>query len=307
LKASGLTAGFFYDEGSVMAQPQPLFDYTGHLPECPTWSEPEQALWWADIIEGEIHRYHPATGTHRVLRFPEEVGCFALREKGGFIVAMRSAIWLADKNGLLTHKVCDNPSNPPLARFNDGGTDRQGRFYAGTFWGPADYNGAVLMRIDNNLTPKVIQCDIKGANGLAFSEDGQWMYTSDTPNDVIYRTPLDAQGEPGKRDVFRTFNNEQGSPDGAAMDVEGCYWSALFDGWRIARFSPDGEQLEEYRLPVRCPTMVCFGGEDMKTLFITTTRENMEQEEIEQYPLSGAIFTLPVSVAGVKKPLFIER
>ncbi len=91
------------------------------------------------------------------------------------------------------------------------------------------------------------------------------------------------------------------------MDEEGCYWSALFDGWRIARFSPQGEQLEEYRLPVRCPTMVCFGGDDMKTLFITTTRENMEAEELAKYPLSGAIFTLPVNVAGMKKSRFIER
>jgi sugar lactone lactonase YvrE len=96
-----------------------------------------------------------------VLCFPEEVGCFALREKGGFIVAMRNAIWLADKRGLLVQKVCDNPSNPQLARFNDGGTDHLGRFYAGTFWGPGDYNGALLMRIDNDLKPTVIQCDIQ--------------------------------------------------------------------------------------------------------------------------------------------------
>lgn len=260
-----------------MAEPQLLFDYTGHLPECPTWSEEEQALWWADILEGELHRYHPATGEHSVLCFPEEVGCFALREKGGFIVAMRNAIWLADKRGLLVQKVCDNPSNPQLARFNDGGTDHLGRFYAGTFWGPGDYNGALLMRIDNDLKPRVIQCDIQGHNGLAFSHDKQWMFTSDTPNGVIYRTPLDEQGEPGVREVFRRFQVGEGIPDGAAMDVEGCYWSAMFDGWRIARFSPQGEQLAEYRLPVRCPTMVCFGGTDMKTLFITTTRENMDE------------------------------
>ncbi len=290
-----------------MAEPQLLFDYTGHLPECPVWSESEQALYWADILEGEIHRYHLASAEHTVLRFPEEVGCFALREKGGFIVAMRNAIWLADKRGLLTHKVCDNPSNPELARFNDGGTDHTGRFYAGTFWSPQDYNGALLVRIDNELTPKVIQCDIRGANGLAFSPDGKWMYTSDTPQEVIYRTPLDEQGEPGKREVFRTFKKEEGQPDGAATDVEGCYWSALYDGWRIARFSPKGEQLEEYRLPVRCPTMVCFGGEEMKTLFITTTRENMKPDELATFPLSGAIFTLPVKVAGVKKSPFIER
>ncbi|HBC5610810.1 TPA: SMP-30/gluconolactonase/LRE family protein [Klebsiella oxytoca] len=290
-----------------MAEPQPLFDYTGHLPECPTWSEAEQALYWADIMECEIHRYDVQTGDHQVLQFPEEPGCFALREKGGFIVALRSGIWLTDVHGLLQRKVCDNPSNPQLARFNDGGTDRDGRFYAGTFWGPGDFNGALLMRIDNDLSPQVIQCDIHGANGLAFSEDKRWMYTSDTPNAVIYRTALDEQGEVGKREVFRRFQPGEGIPDGAAIDTEGCYWSAMFDGWRIARFSPTGEQLEEYRLPVRCPTMVCFGGADMKTLYITTTRENMDAEELAKYPLSGAIFTLPVTVAGMKKLPFTER
>jgi sugar lactone lactonase YvrE len=289
-----------------MAQPEVLFDYAGHLPECPTWSEAEQALYWADILEYEIHRYCLNSGEHRVLQFPEEVGCFALREKGGFIVALRSAIWLSDSHGLLIRKICDNPSNPQLARFNDGGTDRDGRFYAGTFWGPGDYNGALLMRVDNQLKPKVIQCDIHGANGLAFSADKKWMYTSDTPNGVIYRTPLDEQGEPGKRDVFRQFGAGEGIPDGAAIDEEGCYWIAMFDGWRVAHFSPDGQQLAEYRLPVRCPTMVCFGGSEMKTLFIATTRENMSAEEVQKHPLSGAIFTLPVDVAGMRKRPFIE-
>jgi sugar lactone lactonase YvrE len=284
-----------------MAQPEVLFDYAGHLPECPTWSESEQALYWADILEYEIHRYDLNSGEHQVLQFPEEVGCFSLREKGGFIIALRSAIWLADRHGLLVRKICDNPSNPQLARFNDGGTDRDGRFYAGTFWAPGDYNGALLVRVDRELKPKVIQCDIHGANGLAFSADKKWMYTSDTPNGVIYRTPLDEQGEPGRREVFHEFAEGEGIPDGAAIDEEGCYWIAMFDGWRVVRFSPQGKLLEEHRLPVRCPTMVCFGGPEMKTLFITTTRENMSAEEVRQYPLSGAIFTLPVAVAGMKK------
>ena len=288
-----------------MTQPTPLFDYTGHLTECPIWSGEEQALYWTDILQREIHRYDIASGGHRVVSFPEEVGCFALRRGGGFIVAMRSAIWLADADGTLRQKVCDNPSNPQLARFNDGGTDRDGRFYAGTFWAPGDYNGALLVRVDNRLKVSVIQCDIHGANGLAFSADKKWMYTSDTPNAVIYRTPLGADGEPGARQVFRRFGPGEGIPDGAAVDEEGCYWSALYDGWRVARFSPEGEQLAEIRLPVRCPTMVCFGGADRKTLYITTTRENMSAEEVAEYPLSGAIFTLPVAVAGMKTLPFI--
>ncbi len=285
-------------------QAQPLFDYIGQLPECPTWSAREQTLWWTDILTCEIHRYHPASGAHRVLRFPEEVGCFALCENGGLIVALRSAIWLADDDGRLVRKVCDNPSNPVLARFNDGGTDAAGRFYAGTFWKPGDYNGALLMRVNNNLSAQVIQCDIQGHNGLAFSPEGGVMYTSDTPNAVIWRTPFDEYGEPGRREVFRRFTPGEGIPDGAAMDVEGCYWSAMYDGFRIARFAPTGEQLAEYRLPVRCPTMVCFGGPQMKTLYITTTREDMQEDELATRPLSGAIFTLDVPVVGMVKPRF---
>ena len=104
------------------------------------------------------------------------------------------------------------------------------------------------------------------------------------------------------------FQPGEGIPDGAAIDAEGCYWSAMFDGWRIARFSPTGEQLEEHRLPVRCPTMVCFGGADMKTLYITTTRENMDAEEageISRFPARSSPCQL--TVAGMKKLPFIER
>lgn len=290
-----------------MEQPRVLFDYHGELPECPTWDADRQTLYWTDILRQEIHHYQPHSGEHGVMHFAEEVGCFALRKRGGLIVAMRSAIWLTDGEGRLTQKVCDNPNNPQLARFNDGGTDGQGRFYAGTYWGPRDYNGALLCRVDADLKTTVLQCDILGANGLAFSPDGRWMYTSDTPNHVIYRTPLDAHGQPGQRQIWKTFPRGNGRPDGAAIDAEGCYWSALFDGWRIARFSPQGDVLEEIRLPVRCPTMVCFGGSDMKTLFITTTRENMSAEEIAAHPLSGAIFSLRVAVPGIQKLKFNEN
>ena len=293
-----------------MTNPQLLLpDYRGHLPECPTWDRDSACLYWTDILENQIHRVNPASGEHQIISFSEEVGCFALREQGGFIVALRSGIYLADAHGTLERKVADNPNNPQLARFNDGGTDQEGRFYAGTYWSPRDYNGALLCRVDAGLNTRVIQCDILGANGLAFSPDQQWMYTTDTPNRRLYRTPLHADGTLGQRQLLREFvaGAGNGRPDGAAVDVEGCYWTALFDGHRIARLSPTGETLAEYALPVRCPTMVCFGGEDMQTLYITTTRENMDAAELAQYPLSGAIFSLRTDVAGLHKPKFKEN
>lgn len=289
-----------------MNNPVVLFDYIGHLPECPTWDATTNTLLWTDIIEKEVHRFSPESQKHEIIAFDEEVGCFALREKGGFILAMRTGIFLANENGEIEKQVCENPNNPLVARFNDGGVDQDGRFYAGTYWGPRTFNGALLMRIASNLIPTVIQSDILGANGLAFSPDKQWMYTTDTPNHVMYRTPMKGNGELGIREVFKTFPKGNGRPDGAAIDVEGCYWTAMFDGHRIVRISPQGKVLEEHVLPVRCPTMVCFGGQNMKTLYITTTREGMDESELAVRPLSGAIFTINTTVAGMIKPEFKE-
>tara|TARA_R110001583_G_scaffold157548_1_gene309486 strand:- start:7194 stop:8069 length:876 start_codon:yes stop_codon:yes gene_type:complete len=289
-----------------MNKPEVVFNYIGNLPECPTWDTNTSTLLWTDITEQEIHRFSPQTKKHTILSFNEEVGCFALREKGGFILAMRTGIFLSNEQGEIESQVCENPNNPLLARFNDGGVDPKGRFYAGTYWGPKTYNAALLLRIDSDLKANVIQCDILGANGLAFSPDKQWMYTSDTPNYVIYRTPLNEKGELGLREIFKKFPIGDGRPDGAAIDIEGCYWTAMFDGNRISRISPKGEVLEEHTLPVRCPTMVCFGGDDMKTLYITTTRQNMDESELTNNPLSGSLFSIRTKVPGMIKPNFIE-
>lgn len=116
---------------------QPLFDYQGSLPECPLWCERTQSLYWTDINRKELHSYALQTGDHHNFHFEEEIGSFALMEQGGFILAMRTGIYLASASGELLQKVCDNPNNPLLSRFNDGCVDRQGRFYSGTLLGKA--------------------------------------------------------------------------------------------------------------------------------------------------------------------------
>ena len=74
--------------------------------------------------------------------------------------------------------------------------------------------------------------------------------------------------------------SDRGRPDGAAVDPEGCYWTALFEGGRIQRYSPDGRLLAEYAVPARCPTMVGFGGPDLKTLYVTSARTGRSESEL---------------------------
>ncbi len=274
------------------------------LAECPLWAVQEQVLWCVDILAPAIHRFDPASGELSTFPQAEEVGCIGLREQGGIIAALRSGVWLLDEQGN-RKKVVDNPGIAGKSRFNDGRVDPWGNFWCGSLWEPQDKNGGLLCRVTPDLTLEVKARDIKISNGVAFSPDRQWMYHSDTPNEVLYRYPLDAQGEPGQREIFRRFDARGGLPDGAAVDSEGYYWSALFDGGRVVRIDPhDGEIVDEITLPVKWPTMVTFGGSDLKTLFITSSRENLSEEDLARYPQSGDIFAVDVDVAGMEEPRF---
>jgi sugar lactone lactonase YvrE len=275
------------------------------LGECPVWSVRERALYFADILAPAIHRFDPVSRAHGILPMPEHVGCFGLRRDGGFIAAMRSGVFLLDDSGRVERKVADNPTDPAHSRFNDGRVDAWGRFWCGTIWQPRDQDRAVLCRLDPDFSFRVIAGDLLVSNGLAFSPARDRMYHTDTPKHVLYVYPLDpVTGHLGGRTVLKRFPEGQGRPDGAAVDAEGCYWTALFDGGRVVRLSPTGEVLAEVELPVRWPTMVAFGGPDLKTLFVTSSRENRSAQELAQYPLSGDLFAVTVDVSGVPEPEF---
>lgn len=275
------------------------------LGECPTWSVREQVLWCVDILAPAIHRFDPRSGTLETFPQQEEVGCIGLREQGGLIAALRSGVWLLDEQGRPQRKIADNPGEAAKSRFNDGRVDPWGNFWCGSLWEPQDMNGALLCRVTPSLQLEVKARDIKISNGVAFSPDRRWMYHSDTPNEVLFRYPLDENGEPGSRERFRQFDAKGGLPDGAAVDSEGFYWSAQFDGSRIVRIDPVSAQIvDEIALPVRWPTMVAFGGPDLKTLYITSSREDRTPEELARYPQSGDLLAVELDVAGIAEPCF---
>jgi len=90
-----------------------------------------------------------------------------------------------------------------------------------------------------------------------------------------------------------------GRPDGAAVDIEGNYFVAMYEGARVCKFAPDGQLVAEFATPARCPTMVCFGGEDFKTLYLTSARKGRSAQELERFPLSGGVFSCRVEVPGL--------
>jgi sugar lactone lactonase YvrE len=277
-------------------------DVRAELGECPIWSAKEQALYFVDIKSRALHRFAPATSEQRTFAMPEEIGCIGFRKSGGFIAGFRSGLWLLDADGNRTRKLADNPEDQRTSRFNDGRVDPAGRFLAGTIDEPKDGGKAHLYRYDSRGLA-ILAGNLLTSNGVAFSPDGRTLYHSDTPTFTVWRYAYDpATGEATDKTLFvrlEPTEMDRGRPDGAAVDAEGCYWTALFEGGRIQRYSPDGRLLAEYPVPARCPTMVCFGGTDLKTLYVTSARTGRSDDELKAYPHSGSLFTMPVDVPGL--------
>lgn len=279
------------------------------LGESPVWSPEENALYWIDIPGHALHRLAVSNHEHRSWPLPSEPGCITLCDDGSVLIAMRSGLAFFDvKTGEL-QPMGDPPYDPSVMRFNDGRCDAAGRLWVGALYDPRDKVAAPLYCVERgNVRDTGKRATV--SNGVAFSLDNRTMFHADTTSHRIFTYEFDlATGELGEGKLFKQFsmdkaNNYGGRPDGAAVDSEGAYWCAMMEGGRLLRFSPDGDLLREIALPARCPTMMAFGGEDLKTLYITTGRNNRSTDELTQYPLSGCVLSMRVDVAGRIEPRY---
>ena len=278
------------------------------LGESPVWHPHEQVLYYADIPGRKLQRFDPKSGDLRHWEFETEVASLAPRMDGTLLLAMRDGLWHFDPASGERARVAEPDYDAGTERFNDGKADPQGRFWVGTIYEPRDPPLASLSCFANGKLTKKIE-GITVGNGLAWSPNGRTMHWSDTKAHTVYAADFDPpSGALSRQRVFASFPVRQagqsldaygGRPDGAAMDTEGCYWVAMFEGQRVVRLSPEGEVVREVRLPVRCPTMPCFGGPDLKTLYITTSRENRPPAELIEQPYAGCVLAIEVDVPGL--------
>jgi sugar lactone lactonase YvrE len=274
------------------------------LAECPRWDPEQQMLFWVDIDAGRLHGFDPKTGVDRFLQLDEEIGCFALRASGGFVAGLRSGFVTIDSLDGGLHAIADPEQDKPEQRFNDGRCDPAGRFIAGTMNPNKDEYSGHFYSLDSEHRVQQLVGNNWTSNGLAFSPDGKTLYYSDTPRHLIFACDYDVTtGRVSNQREFIRFPLGYGRPDGAAVDSEGFYWSALYGGGRIVRISPAGKIVNTIAVPAKNPTMVAFGGKDLKTLYITTAASKSEQEK-SQYPLAGSIFSVELPVAGLADAKF---
>jgi sugar lactone lactonase YvrE len=285
--------------------------------ESPFWHPLEQALYYCDVAGRRLHRLDPASGAEQSWGFDTELACCAPIHSGGLLLARRDGLFRFDPATGASSLICAAPyPDPSIERFNDGKCDMAGRFWCGTLYEPRTSPLAALYCLDLGVVQRRAD-GVTNSNGLAFSPDGHTMYWADTKQHAVFALDSDpVTGSIGERRVLARFDlrNENqplesygGRPDGAAVDSQGNYWSALFEGSRLVQLSPDGAVLQEIALPVRCPTMPCFGGADLKTIYVTSASFQRPQAERDAQPMSGHVLAFDVDVPGLPCRFYRDR
>jgi sugar lactone lactonase YvrE len=269
------------------------------LAEGPVWDREERVLYWVNIKAREIHRFDPATGNDLFWKTPADVGSLALRRGGGMVVALKTGFFFFDPPGSFT-VIAEPEKDLAENRFNDGKTDRQGRFWAGSLHDPDETKpSGGLYCLAADLSCRRMIGNIYASNGLAFSPDGGGVYYADSRRRIVWAFDFDAaDGTLSNRRVFIDLKDGEGVPDGAAVDDDGCYWLAQPPASRIVRYDPRGRADRVIRMPVSQPTCVAFGGPRLDILYITSARYRMSPEALAKEPLAGALFAFQPGVSG---------
>jgi sugar lactone lactonase YvrE len=301
----------FYDidtiksESDAMTEIRCVVAAGAQLGEGTFWDVAGQALWWVDIFGKTIHRYIPASDRQDSYPTPEEPGCLATRAAGGLVLSMTSGFYFWDPQSGRFDSIVDPESELPATRFNDGRTDRQGRFWSGSMVIDAKQEPrkiASLYCLEANRTHRRVLENIGCANGLAWSPDSRTMYHSDSHTSLIRAWDFDpVTAEIDNARTFVDLDSIKGIADGATVDAEGCYWVTIPFQGKVMRFDPDGKLMRTVELPCDLPTCCEFGGADLDVLYVTTARLDRTTEVLAKQgqPLAGGLFALDVGVRGL--------
>ncbi len=283
---------------SIVLKPENVLPVRARLGEGPIWNAVKQVLHWVDIYNRRVHTFDPASGEDTYYEVDTVVSGLFLEEEGFLILAQENGLTRLNLHNGTTTPVVSVEAEQPDNRLNDVRADGRGRRWIGTM-NNDEQPKANLYRHDPNGSLHLMETGLSISNGLGWSPDQTIFYLTDTPRQVIYAYDFDADaGTIGDRHPLVQLVGESFYPDGLTIDAEGCIWSAMWNGWCVIRFDPDGKEMLRVSLPVPLVTSCTFGGENLTDLFITTASAGLSQAELKKSVEAGDLFCLQTDIKG---------
>ena len=286
-------------------QALPVIDTRSTLGEGPLWHSKHELLYWVDIEGRIVHGFHLPTKEHRQWVTPKRVGTVAGASNGKLILGLQGEVAELDPFTSEIKTLLKLESDIADNRCNDGKCDPAGRFWVGTMELETKPERGALYCIDTSLKVHQVLTGLTIANGMGWSPNGNFMYFIDSADYAVRRyhfSPLTTSLE-RERIVLR-FENDL--PDGMCVDSEGMLWIGFWGAGRVGRYDPKtGRHLADIKVPAPQVTSCCFGGKDLRTLYITTARAGLSEEQIKEFPLSGSLFVCEPGIRGLEANSFL--
>ena len=296
-----------------------ILDTQCQLGEGAIWNSETQELYFIDIegcnlfVYKEGNKLTSISPRDQMLRkyyVGEKIGSMGYRigtvvptnDPNKVIIPLQNGIFEFD----LTTREKTLFSNPEEQlesnRMNDGKCDPAGRLWVGSMHLEQIKGAASLYKIEPDGTHEKMIDSVTISNGIVWSLDEKTMYYIDTPTGVVQAFDYEkATGNISNGRTACVIPESLGYPDGMTIDAEGMLWIALWNGNAVTRWNPTtGKMIQKIEVPAHNVSSCAFGGKNLETLFITSARVDMTEEELEKMPLSGNVFAVKPGVRGVK-------
>jgi len=274
----------------------PCSEVPGQLSEGPRWHAERGELLWVDILGSSVHRSRPdldgALASVETITVDRQVGAVAPATNGGYVLAAGTGFLHVDDAGQV-HELAQPDAGRSDVRMNDGACDAQGRFWAGTMAYDESPGAGALYRLELDGSCTTVLTGLTISNGIGWSPDGATMYLADSGTRRVDAFDFEAvTGNIAWRATIVAIEEPGIAPDGLTVDTDGGIWVALWGGGAVQRYGPDGSLLATVELPVRRPTSCAFGGTDRSTLYVTTSRDGLDEDALSTQPHAGRVFCI---------------
>ncbi|MEL6222661.1 MAG: SMP-30/gluconolactonase/LRE family protein [Cyanobacteria bacterium J06627_8] len=283
---------------STALTPNNVLSARARLGEGPIWNMSRHVLHWVDIYNRRVHTFDPVSGKDTFIEVDTVVSGLFLEDDDHLILAQENGLTRLNLPSKTTEPVIAVEADRPNNRLNDVKADCHGRRWVGTM-NNDEQPYANLYRCDPDDSLHLMETNLSISNGLGWSPDQKTFYLTDSPRQTIYAYDFDSEaGTICDRRPLVVLTGESFYPDGLTIDADGCIWSAMWNGWCVIRFDPEGQEMLRVPLPVPLVTSCTFGGDQLTDLFITTASAGLSQAELKKSFEAGDLFCLHTDIKG---------
>lgn len=267
------------------------------LGEGPLWAEDEGALYFTDIEGRSIHRFHPATGERQSWPVEGRPGFIVRDTAGQCLVGIEKSV-RRFRDGELGPAVA-TVDTPDGTRLNDATVGPDGRLWFGSMDAACSEPVGQVHVLDHPAPPRSVGGHCAITNGPAVSADNRTLYHVDTKARLIWAFDIAARDQLEDGRLHIEIETDAGAPDGVVLDSENCLWVALWGGWGVRRYDPDGQLMQFVPLPASQITKVAFGGPDFRTSYVTSARQQLSPAQLAAEPDAGGLFAFEAPAPGL--------